>query len=115
MCPLLQPNANRSRGLARSDFQPSIDVEINSTTGQVAAVYFYIRPGQQAKTLEYANGQAFADYDKDGQLLGIELLSPCEVTLFDQIASQEPEPVLKSLRESIPEEWRSVQDNDPAT
>ena len=42
------------------------------------------------------------DYDKDGRLLGIELLSPCEVTIFDQIASQEPEPVLKFLRESIP-------------
>jgi uncharacterized protein YuzE len=79
-----------------------IDVEIAESTGEVVAVYFYIRAGNSVETIEFAAGQALADYDRNGNLLGIELLGPCKVTILDKISRQEPGPIRRFLRNSIP-------------
>ena len=41
-----------------------MEAEVDSLTGKVEAVYFYIRPGTAAETREYAEGRALADYDR---------------------------------------------------
>jgi hypothetical protein len=54
------------------------------------SVYFQVRRGRVHETREFADGLAFADYDKSGYLLGIELLGPCRVQIVDQLAAHEP-------------------------
>ncbi len=71
-------------------------------TGKVMAVYFRVRPGKAAETKEFANGNAFADYDSKGRLLGLELLGPCKVTVLDRISRGEPKPVKSFFRNSVP-------------
>jgi len=60
-----------------------------------------MRRGKVAATKECREGVACADYDRDGKLLGVELLGPCEVALLDEIAKQKP--VRKFLRRSVPQ------------
>ena len=78
------------------------EVEVDEQTGKVEAVYFYIRSGEVAETREYADGRALADYDRRGNLLGVELLEPCEVAILDKISRREPTPIKTFLRGSIP-------------
>jgi len=80
------------------------EIEVDDETGKPVAFYFYIRPGKAAETREYAHGKALADYDRQGNLLGIELLGPCEITVLDKISQREPTPVKNFLRSSIPRE-----------
>jgi hypothetical protein len=47
-------------------------------------------------------GLAYADYDAEGLLLGVELLGPCEVAVLDGVADKEPEPVRRFLKGGIP-------------
>ena len=51
-----------------------VNVETNVRTGEVIAVYFQVRKGKVATTKEYADGNAFADYDRQGRLLGLNCL-----------------------------------------
>lgn len=86
------------------EFLPKIDVSIDEKTGVIRAAYLRIRTGSVAETREVAEGRAFADYDADGWLLGIELLAACEVDVLDRVAAQEPEPIRRFLRGSPPRE-----------
>ncbi len=63
---------------------------VDNATGAPLAVYFQVRRGKVHETREFADGAAFADYDKHGQLLGIEIVSPCRVSVVDQLAANEP-------------------------
>jgi uncharacterized protein YuzE len=81
-----------------------VSTQVNYETGDVSAVYFHIRPGKSALVKEFAGGSAFADYDRHGNLLGIEVLAPCEIAVLDKIARQESKPVKNFLRNSIPRE-----------
>ncbi len=72
----------------RFDF--GLGVSHDTQTGEILAVYFRIRKGKAARVVEIADGKAFANYDKDGNLLGLELLEPCSVRALDKIASAEP-------------------------
>jgi uncharacterized protein YuzE len=83
-----------------------VSVSHDETTGKLLAVYFRVRKGQSAKTVEHADGAAFADYDRRGNLLGIELLEPCSISVLDLIA--EKPPVKKFIRESIPRHMELV-------
>jgi uncharacterized protein YuzE len=78
-------------------FQVSVDTD--DVTGEVLAVYFHIRKGRVHTTHEFANGDVFADYDRKGQLLGIELLAPCKVSIVDQLATDEPADLRKRTKE----------------
>ncbi len=77
-------------------------ISLDKETGGVLAVYFRVRPGKSAETREFADGNAIADYDADGSLLGVEILAPCDVTVLDKISRKEPKPVKTFLRSSIP-------------
>ncbi len=77
-----------------------VTVETNEMTGEIMAVYFRVRKGKVATTKEYADGAVFADYDKHGELLGLEMLSPCKVTVLDKLNM--PQPALKFVKGSMP-------------
>ena len=76
-----------------------LEVSFRETTGEPVAANLRIREGKVAETREVCEGVAFADYSADGELLGIELLAPCDVEVLDRLAEQEPEPVRRFLRE----------------
>lgn len=67
-----------------------MSVDTDNTTGEVLAVYFQFRKGTVHETREFADGVALADYNRRGELIGIELLAPCKVTIVDSIAANEP-------------------------
>ena len=75
---------------------------------QVAGVVLWsflgIRKGRATHVREFAEGNAFVNYDSHGRLLGIELLGPCQVTVLDQLARKESPTVKNFLRKSIPRE-----------
>ncbi len=66
-----------------------VSVTVDDATGEPLSVYFQIRRGKVHETREFADGAAFADYDRTGLLLGIELLSPCKVEIVDLLAANE--------------------------
>ncbi len=70
----------------------SIDVTMDERTNKPLAAYIKIRDGFSAETRVVEPGKAFADYDDDGDLLGIELLAPCSVSVLDRITDGQPEP-----------------------
>jgi uncharacterized protein YuzE len=67
-------------------FAYSVTVETHDHSGAIVAVYVRIRKGKVASTEEHGGGNAFADYDRNGQLLGIELIGPCQISVLNQIA-----------------------------
>jgi hypothetical protein len=77
-----------------------VSVETEDQSGRVVAVYFQIRKGRSVRVKEYADGAAFADFDNQGRLLGIELLAPCEIGLLETIA-RNPR-AKRFVRESVP-------------
>jgi uncharacterized protein YuzE len=78
-----------------------VNVEVQNQTGEVLAVYFQSRKGKSAETREFDNGRVFADYDKRGRLLGIELLGPTQIAVLDQITMKEPE-TQRFVHRSVP-------------
>jgi hypothetical protein len=70
--------------------QFAVSITTEDFTGEVISVYFQIRRGKVHETREFTNGAALADYNRNGELLGIELLEPCRVSIVDQLAANEP-------------------------
>ena len=75
-----------------------MEITVDEETGKPVSVYFQVRKGRVHETREFANGVAFADYDSHGQLLGIELLGPCRVSIVDQLAANEPASVKRDAK-----------------
>jgi uncharacterized protein YuzE len=84
-------------------FDFGVSISTDEATGALLAVYFRIRKGQVALTKEFEKGNVFADYGHQGQLLGIELLGPCEIALLEKIARKETK-AKHFVRRSIPRE-----------
>jgi hypothetical protein len=76
--------------------------EVDEQTGEPLAAYFRIREGEVAETKEVVEGSAFADYDADGWLLGVELLAPCRGLILDRLTAEEPEPVKSFVTRTAP-------------
>lgn len=75
----------------------SVDVSVDEQTGRLMACYINVREGQAAETRELHPGRAYADYDDEGQLIGVELLGPCHLTVLDTLTEKEPEPVKRFM------------------
>ena len=86
--------------MSQAKFSFQVSVETHNQTGDVVAVYFQIRKGKAKTTKEYASGDVFADYDKHGDLLGIEMLAPCRVGVLDKIAAGTSEK--RFVRRAVP-------------
>ena len=78
-----------------------ISITTDESTGEVLSVYFQIRKGKALETREFADGAAFADYNKTGELVGVELLAPCKVSVVDQLAENEPSHVRSRTKKFI--------------
>lgn len=79
----------------------SVTVDTESATGEIRAVYLQIRSGKSARVKEFQGGDVLADYDKDGNLLGIEVLAPCRISLLEKILGDEPQ-TKRFVKRSIP-------------
>jgi hypothetical protein len=67
-----------------------------------------VRKGRAAQVKELARGNAFANYNARGELLGVELLGPCEISVLDRIARKEPNTVRNFFRQSVPRQMALV-------
>ncbi|MBL9090274.1 MAG: hypothetical protein JNL96_03565 [Planctomycetaceae bacterium] len=68
-----------------------VKLTVDKDTGEMLAAYFQIRRGKANEVREFANGNAFANYNRNGELLGIELLGPCRVDVVDKIVNKDEE------------------------
>lgn len=82
----------------KDKFVPKIDISVDEKTGIIRAAYLRIRNGKVHETREVSEGSAFADYDKNGWPLGIELLGPCNARVLDKLAKKEFAPIKRFLR-----------------
>src|SRR5713226_665865 len=80
----------------------NLDTELDNTTGRLLAVYLQVRKGKAAEVLELEEGNAYANYNSGGRLLGVELLGPCKIRLLDQAARNEPKEIRDFLKRNIP-------------
>jgi uncharacterized protein YuzE len=76
-----------------------ISITIDESTGEVMSAYFQIRKGKSHVTVEYADGAALADYNRNGELIGVELLAPWKVSIMNQIAANESVELLTQAKE----------------
>ena len=80
----------------------SVQTTVNKKTGSVLAVYFQIRSGRSAKTVELADGMMLADYNARGELIGLEVLGPCKVKALDRFVDDQE--ARKFIRNAAPRE-----------
>jgi len=85
----------------KNNFSFQLTVETENETGRLLAAYFQVREGKSAAVKEYADANVFADYDRRGRLLGIEILGPCAAAVLDSIADQ-PQ-VKRFVRSAVPQ------------
>jgi hypothetical protein len=76
-------------------------ISTDKKTGAFLAAYFQVRRGHAAKVREYEGGNAFANFNKAGELLGIELLGPCRIAVLDKIAKKDRD-VKRFVRANAP-------------
>ena len=86
--------------MTKFDFR--MTVEVDNETGRTLAAYFRVRKGKSAETKELTEGTAFADYNRKGELLGLEMLAPCKLTLIEQIVKKEPMAVRSFVKNNAP-------------
>jgi uncharacterized protein YuzE len=53
--------------------------------GTIEAAYFHFLSGEVAETREVEEDVAFADYDADGNLLGIEIIAPVRIKAIEKL------------------------------
>jgi uncharacterized protein YuzE len=88
--------------MAQEKLALSLSVETDSASGGILAVYLNVREGKAAVTKEFKNGLAYADYDRKGRLLGIEMLGPCEIKVLDRIVRKESQRIKHFLHDHVP-------------
>jgi uncharacterized protein YuzE len=73
----------------------NFSIQMSSPT-EIEAIYIKIKPGKVAKSKEIGpKGEAIVDLDKEGKVLGIEMLAPGHVKIFNKIKKQFKVPELK--------------------
>ena len=77
-----------------------ICIETVDQTGEILSVYFTVRKGKTKVTKELVDGLVFTDYDKDGKLLGIEMLGPVQIGFIEKLPRNNR--VRNFVKESIP-------------
>jgi len=75
----------------------SVRVQAHPRTGHPMAAYFHIRDGEASEVREVAEGAVLANYDRNGQLLGVELLAPCKKSVLSKLSSNAP----ASIRDAV--------------
>jgi uncharacterized protein YuzE len=65
------------------------EVSVDDRTGGLVAVYLRVRQGKVARTEEVEDGVINADFGEAGELLGVEVLSPCDPLVLESLADEE--------------------------
>ena len=81
-----------------------LEMSFDEVTGDPVAAYLRVREGKVSETKEISEGVAFADYQADGLLLGIELLAPCQAAVLERAAENDTEAVRRFLRRGVQKE-----------
>ena len=78
---------------------------VNERTGRLEALYLQVRRGKVARTAEIQDS-VMVDYDKDGSIMGIEVLGPCNTTIIERFLETKRAPVTvqRFVRNKIPPE-----------
>lgn len=84
----------------------AISVCTNEKTGDIMAVYFQVREGKATEVREHCEGAAFANYNRKGELIGVELLAPCKMSVLTRISKDAN--VKRFIREGIPRKMELV-------
>jgi uncharacterized protein YuzE len=73
--------------------------------GTIEAAYVCLSKKKVARTREIVEDVLLADYDAEGQLVGIEILAPIKAAQIVRLVQQpQRAPFLKFLRQSAPQE-----------
>lgn len=78
---------------------------VDDRSGKVLAAYFHIRKGVFGKTEVIRDGILNADYDKNGNLLGVEVLGPCGPSVLRHLPERQ---VALQLRHMLPIDFAPV-------
>ncbi len=82
---------------------PQFEFEITGIVGNeghIELAYIRFVKADVAKTVEVDGDRLLADYDKDGNLVGIEILAPVETTKLQTIV---PAEYLAAIERALPE------------
>lgn len=82
-------------------FKLELSLSKDGETGELMAAYLRVRGGKSVRVKRFAGGNGVADYDSDGNLLGIEVLGPCSVADINKIVRKEPSAIKILLANSI--------------
>ena len=93
----------RTAGM-KSRYAFGVSIEVDKETGDCLAAYLSVRKGRFGVTKHYARGKVLADYDPAGTLLGVEMLAPFQVSVFDQLTESDQN-VKRFLKRSIPRQF----------
>lgn len=78
-----------------------IFIETDPASGTIQAVYLQVRTGKAVDVLEFGDGDALANYNRAGELLGIEILAPCGFQIFESIIKTEEPKQRKHTRKFV--------------
>ena len=59
----------------------NISISLDPEDKQILSLYVKVRDGEVFRTVEIAEGECYADEDKNGNLLGVEMLAPGHLKL----------------------------------
>ena len=72
--------------------------------GTIEAVYVTFLPHKVAKTVEVKEDQLLVDYNRRGEVVGIEILAPIQIkALTDYVKDEKKKPFRKFIRTSVPD------------
>ena len=77
--------------------------------GTIEAAYVYLSKNKVTRTKEVVEDVLMADYDSKGQLVGIEILAPIQVSEIAKLVKRpQKTPFIKFLRQTAPQEFVQV-------
>ena len=83
-----------------------VKIQVDPESGEFELVYFQFAEGTPTVTLEVEEGAVFAHYNKDKNLLGVEILGLCPQDVlnkaFRKVFEGRPQKVEKFVRRVIP-------------
>ena len=84
-----------------------MNVSIEFEAGSILAVYFSLRQGKVARTIEAGNGVQ-VDQDRNGTVLGVEMLNPAKVNIVERIGRKRHIPELTHARRDLRRAFREL-------
>jgi len=79
-----------------------MNIQVERDDDGILAVYVALKEGEVARTVEIAEGECYADEDERGNLLGVEMLAPGNLTLsIAQISEHYTDPAVRFALDQV--------------